>query len=127
MKCVVFGWLCFQVDFFSVDFTLTILLNISRWFDKSFSLIVTKDGVSGINFEHSWGDGVAVLRFFQDIYNETTTNPFVHPDTKPLDTNRSVRKLGKYCGNCLHNYDLLILLQNLVENNILNSMLSQLS
>ncbi|KAL0831436.1 hypothetical protein ABMA28_002239 [Loxostege sticticalis] len=66
---------------------------LNRWFDKSFSLIVTKDGVSGINFEHSWGDGVAVLRFFQDIYNETTTNPFVHPDTKPLDTNRSVRKL----------------------------------
>lgn len=37
----------------------------NRWFDKSFSLIVSKDGYSGINFEHSWGDGVAVLRFFQ--------------------------------------------------------------
>ncbi|XP_028177897.1 carnitine O-palmitoyltransferase 2, mitochondrial [Ostrinia furnacalis] len=66
---------------------------LNRWFDKSFSLIVSKDGISGINFEHSWGDGVAVLRFFQDIYKETTTKPFVHPDTKPLETNRSVRKL----------------------------------
>lgn len=37
----------------------------NRWFDKSFSLIVTKDGVAGINFEHSWGDGVAILRYFQ--------------------------------------------------------------
>lgn len=37
----------------------------NRWFDKSFSLIVSKDGYSGINFEHSWGDGVAVLRYFQ--------------------------------------------------------------
>ncbi|VVC93873.1 unnamed protein product [Leptidea sinapis] len=59
----------------------------NRWYDKSFSLIVTKDGVSGINFEHSWGDGVAVLRFFQDVYAETTTRPFVHPDTKPATTN----------------------------------------
>lgn len=30
---------------------------INRWFDKSFSLIVCKDGNAGINFEHSWGDG----------------------------------------------------------------------
>lgn len=37
----------------------------NRWFDKSFSLIVAKDGTSGINFEHSWGDGVAVLRYLQ--------------------------------------------------------------
>lgn len=30
----------------------------NRWFDKSFSLIVCKDGNAGINFEHSWGDGM---------------------------------------------------------------------
>ncbi|KAJ0175440.1 hypothetical protein K1T71_008599 [Dendrolimus kikuchii] len=66
---------------------------LNRWFDKSFSLIVKKDGVAGINFEHSWGDGVAVLRFFQDIYNETTTKPFLHPDTKPSESNISVKKL----------------------------------
>lgn len=65
-----------------------------RWFDKSFSLIVTGDGVAGINFEHSWGDGVAVLRFFQDIYAETTNRPFVHPDSKPANTVVSVKKLG---------------------------------
>ncbi|CAB3223279.1 unnamed protein product [Arctia plantaginis] len=66
---------------------------LNRWFDKSFSLIVTRDGVAGINFEHSWGDGVAVLRFFQDIYAETTKNPFIHPDSKPSDSNITVRKL----------------------------------
>ncbi|XP_052865340.1 carnitine O-palmitoyltransferase 2, mitochondrial [Anopheles cruzii] len=54
----------------------------NRWFDKSFSLIVAKDGTAGINFEHSWGDGVAVLRYFQEIFKETTTAPFVHPGTK---------------------------------------------
>lgn len=37
----------------------------NRWFDKSFSLIVTQDGYAGINFEHSWGDGVAILRFLK--------------------------------------------------------------
>lgn len=68
---------------------------LCRWFDKSFSLIVTKDGVAGVNFEHSWGDGVAVLRFFQDIYAETTKKPFIHPDSKPVDRNISVQKLGK--------------------------------
>lgn len=31
----------------------------NRWYDKSFSLIVCKDGNAGINFEHSWGDGMA--------------------------------------------------------------------
>ncbi|XP_030036332.2 carnitine O-palmitoyltransferase 2, mitochondrial [Manduca sexta] len=66
---------------------------LNRWFDKSFSLILTKDGVSGINFEHSWGDGVAVLRFFQDIYNETINKPFVHPDSKPASSNITVQKL----------------------------------
>ncbi|XP_053612787.1 carnitine O-palmitoyltransferase 2, mitochondrial [Plodia interpunctella] len=65
----------------------------NKWFDKSFNLIVTGDGVSGVNFEHSWGDGVAVLRFFQDVYNETTTKPYIHPDSKPSDNNISVQKL----------------------------------
>ncbi|XP_037975132.2 carnitine O-palmitoyltransferase 2, mitochondrial [Plutella xylostella] len=65
----------------------------NRWFDKSFSLIVTKDGVSGINFEHSWGDGVAVLRFFQDIYAETTKKPFLNPESRPAGSNVTARRL----------------------------------
>ena len=39
-----------------------------RWFDKSFSLIVTKGGQSAINFEHAWGDGGAVLSFFNEVW-----------------------------------------------------------
>ncbi|OWR54649.1 Carnitine O-palmitoyltransferase 2 [Danaus plexippus plexippus] len=66
---------------------------LNRWFDKSFSLITTKDGVSGINFEHSWGDGVAVLRFFEDIYKETTTKPFITPDSRPSKNNITVKKI----------------------------------
>ena len=35
---------------------------VNRWFDKCFSLIVCANGKAGVNFEHAWGDGVAVLR-----------------------------------------------------------------
>ncbi|CAH1393922.1 unnamed protein product [Nezara viridula] len=55
---------------------------VTRWFDKSFSLIVGRDGTAGLNFEHSWGDGVAVLRYFTDIYNDSTKNPQIHPTSK---------------------------------------------
>lgn len=48
---------------------------LNRWFDKSFSIIVTKDAHASINFEHSWGDGVAVLRLFNEIYDDTTKQP----------------------------------------------------
>lgn len=54
---------------------------VNRWFDKSVSVFVGKDGITGINFEHSWGDGVAVLRYFNEICDEITNNPFVHPNT----------------------------------------------
>nr|XP_012229216.1 PREDICTED: LOW QUALITY PROTEIN: carnitine O-palmitoyltransferase 2, mitochondrial [Linepithema humile] len=52
----------------------------NRWFDKSFSLIVSKDGYGGINFEHSWGDGVAVLRYFQDVKSDISEKPRFHPN-----------------------------------------------
>lgn len=66
----------------------------SRWFDKSFQLIINKDGVAGINFEHSWGDGVAVLRYFNDVFADSTNKPRIHPDTIPSSSS-AVRKLGK--------------------------------
>ncbi|BES91094.1 Carnitine O-palmitoyltransferase 2 [Nesidiocoris tenuis] len=53
----------------------------NRFFDKSFSLIVDNSGIAGVNFEHSWGDGIAVLRYFQDIYKDSVENPQVHPDS----------------------------------------------
>ncbi|XP_071561686.1 carnitine O-palmitoyltransferase 2, mitochondrial [Temnothorax nylanderi] len=52
----------------------------NRWFDKSFSLIVSKDGYGGLNFEHSWGDGVAVLRYFQDVKADISKKPRFHPN-----------------------------------------------
>ena len=38
-----------------------------RWFDKSFQLIICNDGKAAVHFEHAWGDGVAMLRFFNEV------------------------------------------------------------
>ncbi|CUG92941.1 carnitine O-palmitoyltransferase II, putative [Bodo saltans] len=43
----------------------------NRWWDKSFSVNVSKNGSLGVAFEHAWGDGVAVLRYTQDVFNDS--------------------------------------------------------
>lgn len=42
----------------------------NRWLDKSLSLIVSKEGRAGVNFEHSWGDGIAVLRYMTEVHED---------------------------------------------------------
>ena len=39
----------------------------NRWFDKSVSMIFSNNGLLGINFEHAWGDGVAVMRLCNEV------------------------------------------------------------
>nr|DBA17946.1 TPA: hypothetical protein GDO54_016249 [Pyxicephalus adspersus] len=67
----------------------------NRWFDKSFSIIMTKDGTAAINFEHSWGDGVAVLRFQNEVFKDSTERPAVSPQSAPaaVDSSKAVQKL----------------------------------
>ncbi|XP_046905849.1 carnitine O-palmitoyltransferase 2, mitochondrial [Hypomesus transpacificus] len=67
----------------------------NRWFDKSFSIILAKDGQAAINFEHSWGDGVAVLRFQNEIFKDSTEKPLVHPGSSAavVDSAFAVRRL----------------------------------
>ncbi|XP_048511975.1 carnitine O-palmitoyltransferase 2, mitochondrial-like isoform X2 [Athalia rosae] len=68
---------------------------VNRWFDKSFSLIVAKDGTAGLNFEHSWGDGVAILRYLQDVKKDTEVKPRFHPeDVASVSPNSSIKKLN---------------------------------
>lgn len=55
----------------------------NRWFDKNFTVIMTRNGIAAVNFEHSWGDGVAVLRYFNEVFKDSTEKPHIHPDTKP--------------------------------------------
>ncbi|KAL3997718.1 Choline/Carnitine o-acyltransferase family protein [Acanthocheilonema viteae] len=52
----------------------------NRWFDKCFQLIVDAQGMAAINFEHSWGDGVAILRLMEESFRDTKQNHFVHPN-----------------------------------------------
>ena len=33
--------------------------------------------MAGINFEHAWGDGVAIMRFFDDILNDNFKHKYV--------------------------------------------------
>ena len=43
----------------------------NRWWDKSFQVIFSKNGVACVNFEHAWGDGVAILRYTVDTFNDS--------------------------------------------------------
>ncbi|XP_051164327.1 carnitine O-palmitoyltransferase 2, mitochondrial-like isoform X2 [Leptopilina boulardi] len=56
----------------------------NRWFDKSFSLIITKDGTAAVNFEHSWGDGIAILRYFKDVKADIMKHWWFKPEDKLL-------------------------------------------
>lgn len=67
----------------------------NRWFDKCFSLIFTADGQTAINFEHSWGDGVAVMSYFNEVYKDVNEKARIHPDSTPanIDASQYVRIL----------------------------------
>ncbi|XP_063154039.1 carnitine O-palmitoyltransferase 2, mitochondrial [Candoia aspera] len=69
---------------------------INRWYDKSFNLILAKDGSAAIHFEHSWGDGVAVLRFQNEVFKDSTEFPAITPQSQPTacDSVRAVEKLN---------------------------------
>ncbi|KAM9324110.1 carnitine O-palmitoyltransferase 2, mitochondrial [Gastrophryne carolinensis] len=69
---------------------------LNRWYDKSFSIIMAEDGTAAINFEHSWGDGVAVLRFQNEVFKDTTERPAVSPQSTPatVDSSKAVEKLS---------------------------------
>ncbi|XP_034036212.1 carnitine O-palmitoyltransferase 2, mitochondrial [Thalassophryne amazonica] len=66
----------------------------NRWYDKSFSIILAKTGHAAINFEHSWGDGVAVLRFQNEVFKDATEQPLVSPGSDTTaDSASAVRRL----------------------------------
>ncbi|XP_064632032.1 carnitine O-palmitoyltransferase 2, mitochondrial-like [Lineus longissimus] len=67
----------------------------NRWYDKSFSMLMSPEGTMALNFEHAWGDGVAVLRYINEVFKETTTKPVINSDTKPasIDCSSLVKKL----------------------------------
>jgi carnitine O-palmitoyltransferase 2 len=65
---------------------------LNRWYDKSFNMIMLSDGTLGLHCEHSWGDGVALLRFCNDIDKDANENGKIHSSI-PSSTNDSIEKL----------------------------------
>jgi carnitine O-palmitoyltransferase 2 len=66
----------------------------NRWFDKNYTIMLDQNGTAALNFEHSWGDGVAVLRLFNELFDDTIKNKFVNSETKPsMDKSNSVKRL----------------------------------
>ena len=57
-------------------------------------MIVTKCGNACVNFEHSWGDGVAVLRYFNEVYKDSTENHHCHPGDGVKADLITVKRLG---------------------------------
>jgi len=65
----------------------------NRWFDKSFNIVVCANGRSGINWEHAWGDGVAVLNFFNEVHDATTKEPTRPKSELPANSSELVRPI----------------------------------
>ena len=68
----------------------------NRWYDKSFNMIVSSDGALGLHCEHSWGDGVALLRFCNDIHKDANENGRINASNYQSinpSTNDSIEKL----------------------------------
>jgi carnitine O-palmitoyltransferase 2 len=47
----------------------------NRWFDKCLNLVVAANGRAGVCWEHAWGDGVAVLNFFNAVFDTVAGAP----------------------------------------------------
>lgn len=56
---------------------------------------MTSEGEASVNFEHSWGDGVAVMSYFNAIHADGNDNPAVDsPNVATAEP--QVTKLGEH-------------------------------
>ena len=55
--------------------------------------------MTALNFEHGWGDGVAVMRYFNEVANDVQKTTFVgdRAQSADIDPSKYVRKLGQLC------------------------------
>ncbi|KAL1139526.1 hypothetical protein AAG570_006509 [Ranatra chinensis] len=53
----------------------------NRWFDKTIQVVITTDGVSGLCYEHSPSEGVAVIGLMEELIDACSD---LAPSTKPL-------------------------------------------
>lgn len=52
-----------SLQFIAFFFSISVLP--LRWFDKSFSIVIYKNGKSGLNAEHSWADAPTVAHLWE--------------------------------------------------------------
>ena len=48
-----------------------------------FTLVISRNGKAAINFEHSWGDGVAIVRFMNEIHKDALKHSVVLQPSGP--------------------------------------------
>ena len=62
----------------------------SRWFDKPLQLIITSDGKVCTNAEHSWGDGIALVRWGGELLQEIQSPSYItdSSDSPPVTVDR---------------------------------------
>lgn len=53
----------------------THMFTANRWFDKFLQIIVGRNGICGINIEHSASEGITVLRFLEEFIAFMNSNP----------------------------------------------------
>ncbi|XP_071443333.1 carnitine O-palmitoyltransferase 2, mitochondrial-like [Hetaerina americana] len=88
---------CCESDIGSLLYSILCGNGVNRWFDKSFNLVVNESGEAGINYEPSWGDGIALIRYINEIYRDSTKNPLVFPETEACgDAVAKVKRL-EFC------------------------------
>jgi hypothetical protein len=46
-----------------------------------------------------WGDGVAVLRLFNEVFDDSTKNPQINPQSKPEFNKGNISNVVKQLGN----------------------------
>jgi hypothetical protein len=70
----------------------------SRWFDKPLQLIVTADGKVCSNSEHSWGDGIALVRWGGELLKEIS-DPSYPLTISPDDTTPASYSVSRFQWN----------------------------
>lgn len=65
------------------------LYTANRWFDKFLQIIVGRNGVCGINIEHSASEGITVLRFIEEFLAFVQVNPIKSANQASEPTNNS--------------------------------------
>ncbi|BES87905.1 Choline/Carnitine o-acyltransferase [Nesidiocoris tenuis] len=99
----------------------SVLNTANRWFDKTIQLIIGIDGVSGLCYEHSQSEAVAVLAVIENILDscaslEPNDEPLVSANsalaelkwTEPPQLNRIINEAARFIDNLIDDLDFYV-------------------